>query len=121
MNGEVWPPFYEQPFARSGTGKAWDGLSRYDLTKFNPWYFARLKEFADLAGRKGLVLVQQMYFQHNVLEAGAHWADFPWRPANCLQETGFPEPPVYVGEKRVFAAKALCDAPHPARGDLHRR
>ncbi|MFO0808229.1 MAG: DUF6298 domain-containing protein [Gemmataceae bacterium] len=71
IDGEVWPPFYEQPWARSGTGTAWDGLSKYDLTKFNPWYFGRLKAFADLCDRKGLVLVHQMYFQHNILEAGA--------------------------------------------------
>jgi hypothetical protein len=121
IDGDVWPPFYEQPWARSGRGTAWDGLSRYDLTKFNPWYFARLKEFADLAGRKGLVLVQQVYFQHNVLEAGAHWADFPWRPANCLQDTGFPEPPAYAGGKRVFMAEAFYDVSHPVRRDLHRR
>lgn len=120
-DGDVWAPFYEQPWARSGRGRAWDGLSKYDLTAFNPWYFARLKRFADLAERKGLVLVQQMYFQHNVLEAGAHWADFPWRPANCLQETGFPEPPEYAGGKRVFAAKAFYDVSHPVRRDLHRR
>jgi hypothetical protein len=121
IDGDVWAPFYEQPWARSGQGRAWDGLSKYDLTKFNPWYFVRLRQFADLAERKGLVLVQQMYFQHNVLEAGAHWADFAWRPANCLQETGFPEPPVYVGDKRVFMAKAFYDVSHPVRRDLHRR
>jgi hypothetical protein len=121
IDGEVWPPFYEQPWARSGRGTAWDGLSKYDLTRFNPWYFARLKEFADLAERKGLALVLQMYFQHNVLEAGAHWADFPWRSANCLQDTGFPEPPPYVGGKRVFMAEAFYDVSHPVRRDLHRR
>ncbi len=120
-DGEVWAPFYEQPWARSGHGKAWDGLSQYDLTKFNPWYFGRLKRFAELAGQKGLVLTQQMYFQHNILEAGAHWADFAWRPANCLQETGFPEPPEYVGGKRVFMADAFYDVSHPVRRDLHRR
>ncbi len=120
IDGEVWAPFYEQPWARSGRGRAWDGLSQYDLSKFNPWYFARLKRFADLCDRKGLVLVQQMYFQHNVLEAGAHWADFPWRPANCLQATGFPEPPEYAGGKRVFMAEAFYDVTHPVRRELHR-
>jgi hypothetical protein len=118
--GAVWPPFYEQPWARSGRGKAWDGLSKYDLERFNPWYFARLKEFADLCDKKGLVLVQQMYFQHNLLEAGAHWADFPWRPANCLQATEFPEPPPYVNGKRVFMAEAFYDVRHPLRRRLHR-
>ena len=120
LDGDAWPPFYEQPWARSGQGTAWDGLSKYDLTKFNHWYFARLKEFADECDRKGLVLIQQMYFQHNVLEAGAHWADFPWRPANCLQETGFPEPPPYENRKRIHVARTFYDVTHPVRRELHR-
>jgi hypothetical protein len=120
IDGAVWPPFYEQPWARSGRGTAWDGLSKYDLTRFNSWYFARLKQFADLCDRKGLLLIQEMYFQHNVLEAGAHWADFPWRPANCLQDTGFPEPPPYVNDKRIFMAEAFYDVSHPLRRELHR-
>lgn len=120
MDGEVWPPFYEHPWARSGQGQAWDGLSKFDLTRFNPWYFSRLAEFADECQRNGVVLVQQMYFQHNILEAGAHWADFPWRPANCLQATGFPEPPEYAGKKRVFMADTFYDVTHPVRRELHR-
>ena len=120
LDGEAWPPFYEQPWARSGKGTAWDGLSRYDLSKFNPWYFARLKQFADECDRQGLVLIQQMYFQHNVLEAGAHWADFAWRPANCLQETGFPEPPPYENRKRISVAETFYDVTHPVRRELHR-
>jgi hypothetical protein len=120
IDGDVWPPFYEQPWARSGRGTAWDGLSKYDLTRFNPWYFGRLKRFAGECDRAGLVLLHQAYFQHNVLEAGAHWADFPWRPANCLQETGFPEPPPYVNKKRIFLADAFYDVTHPLRRRLHR-
>jgi hypothetical protein len=120
IDGEVWPPFYEGPWARSGQGTAWDGLSRYDLTKFNPWYFGRLRQFADLCDHKGLALIHDAYFQHNILEAGAHWADFAWRPANCLQETGFPEPPPYAGKKRIFMAKEFYDVAHPERRRLHR-
>lgn len=119
-NADVWPPFYEQPWARSGIGPSWNGLSKYDLTKFNPWYFRRLREFAGLCQQKGLVLVNEMYFQHNFLEAGAHWADFPWRPANCLQDTGFPEPPTYEGNKRIFMAEQFYDVAHPVRRELHR-
>lgn len=117
----VWAPFYELPWARSGTGRAWNGLTKYDLTKFNPWYFGRLREFAIHAQIHGILLINAMYFQHNILEAGAHWADFPWRPANCIQDTGFPEPPEYVGGKRVFMAEAFYDVTHPVRRDLHRR
>jgi hypothetical protein len=120
MTGDVWPPFYELPFARSGQGAAWDGLSRYDLTKYNPWYWSRLKQFADLCDQRDLVLFHQNYFQHNILEAGAHWADFPWRSANNINDTGFPEPPPYAGDKRIFMAEQFYDVSHPTRRALHR-
>ncbi len=121
MDGEVWAPFYEQPFARSGKGLAWDGLSKYDLTKFNPWYWDRLREFADRAEDRGIILVHQHYFQHNILEAGAHWADFPWRTANNVNGTGFPEPPNYAGDKRIFMDAQFYDTTHPVRKELHRQ
>ena len=120
MDGDVWPPFYELPFARSGRDTAWDGLSKYDLTKYNSWYWDRLKYFADLADEKGLVLIHQEYFQHNIIEAGAHYADFPWRPANNINHTGFPEPPPFAGDKRIFMAEQFYDTTHPVRHDLHR-
>jgi hypothetical protein len=120
MSAEVAAPFFEQPFARSGQGTAYDGLSRYDLTKYNPWYFNRLRQFAAIADRDGLVLIHQHYFQHNILEAGAHYTDFPWRPANNINDTGFPEPPPYAGDKRIFMAEQFYDVTHPTRRPLHR-
>ena len=121
MDGEVWPPFYELPFARSGKEIAWDGLSKYDLTKYNPFYWDRLKQFADLADQKGLLLVHQNYFQHNIIEAGAHYADFPWRTANNINNTGFVEPVNYAGDKRIFYAQQFYDISHPVRRELHRK
>lgn len=120
INGEVWPPFYEQPFARSGEGIAYDGLSKYDLSKYNDWYWMRLTQFADLADRDGLILLHQNYFQHNIIEAGAHWTDSPWRPANNINNTGFPEPVPYAGDKRIFLAEQFYDINHPVRRELHR-
>lgn len=120
FDSESWAPFYEQPFSRSGQGEAWDRLSKYDLTKYNPWYWKRLKEFARLAEEKGKILIHQNYFQHNILEAGAHWTDFPWRPANNINNTGFPEPPPYAGDKRIYMAEQFYDFTHPVRRELHR-
>ncbi|WP_245893734.1 DUF6298 domain-containing protein [Sphingobacterium gobiense] len=120
MDGEVWPPFYELPFARSGQGLAYDGLSKYDLTKYNPFYWGRLKQFADLADQNGLVLLHQNYFQHNILEAGAHYTDSPWRTANNINNVGFPEPVPYAGDKRIFMAEQFYDVTHLARRELHR-
>lgn len=119
MDGEVWAPFYELPSARSGKDTAWDGLSKYDLTKYNHWYWNRLKKFADLADQKSLVLVHQNYFQHNIIEAGAHYADFPWRTANNINNTGFVEPVNYAGDKRIFYAEQFYDLSNYNRKKLH--
>ncbi len=118
MSGDVWPPFYEQPFARSGVGTAWDGLSKYDLTKFNLWYWSRLKNFAEICDARGLVLFNENYFQHNILEDGAHWVDCPWRSQNNINDTGFHEPPFEV-EKRIVMAPQFYDATNPVRRALH--
>jgi hypothetical protein len=114
-------PFFESPWARSGRGRAWDGLSKYDLTKFNPWYFSRLREMADDCAVKGLVFVYQAYDNHNVEEAAAHWAEYAWRPANAIQDTGFPEPPLWEGEtqSRHHIADQFYDATNPVRRPLH--
>jgi len=120
MDGEVWAPFYEQPFARSGRETAWDGLSKYDLTRYNKWYWKRLREFANEGEARGVLLLHHQYFQHNILEAGAHYADFPWRTANNINSTGFPEPPPYAADKRIFMDGQFYDTLHPARRDLHR-
>jgi hypothetical protein len=111
-DGNVVAPFLEQPWARSGPGRAWDGAAKYDLTKFNDWYFQRLQQFADLCDRKGTILLHNFYMQHALLETNAHYVDFPWRPANCIQETGMPD--------RNPAASALYDVSHPLRRKLHR-
>jgi hypothetical protein len=120
MDGDVWAPFYEQPFARSGLGTAWDGLSKYDLTQFNPWYWSRLKRFADICDRRGLVLFNENYFQHNVLEDGAHWVDSPWRSPNNINDTGFLEPPFEV-PKRILLAPQFYDVSNPIRRALHEK
>lgn len=108
----VVPPFLEQPWARSGEGTAWDGLSKYDLTTYNDWYFQRVRQFADLCDQKGTVLLFNFYMQHALLETNAHYVDFPWRPANCVQATDLPG--------RTPAANAFYDVSHPLRRKLHR-
>lgn len=112
-DGEVWAPFMELPWARSGEGRAWDGLSKYDLTRFNPWFFDRIQTFADRAEERGVVMYHRLYFQHWLLESRSHYVDFPWRPANALQDTGLPN--------EVPAAEVFWDVSDPVRRDLHRQ
>ena len=120
-DGDVWAPFYEQPFSRSGEGTAWDGLSRYDLTKPNRWYWSRLNEFATKAANRQILLFHEHYFQHNILEAGAHWVDCPWRPVNNINGTGFPEPVPFAGDKRIFLAEQFYNEQDPVLRPLHRQ
>jgi hypothetical protein len=119
-DANVWAPFYEMPWARSGKGRAWDGLSKFDLTRFNPWYFERTREFAEECERRGLVYYHNLYNTHNLLETGAHWVDFPWRPANNVNDTGLPEPPPLEGRNAVHVANQFYDAADPRRRALHR-
>jgi len=44
------------PWARSDTPGASDGGNKFDLTKFNPAYFERLKNFVSEAGKRGVVV-----------------------------------------------------------------
>lgn len=119
-DADVWAPFYEQPFSRSGQGEAYDRLSKYDLTKWNTWYWLRLKQFADLADQKGLILLEEHYLQHNIIEEGAHWADYPWRTANNINNPGFPENPAFAGDKRVYMAEQFYDTTNTMLNQLHR-
>ena len=80
-DGDVWAPFYEQPFSRSGEGTAWDGLSRY----------------------------------------GAHWVDCPWRPVNNINNTDFPEPVPFAGDKRIFMAEQFYNEQNPVLRPLHKQ
>ena len=119
-DGDVWAPFYEQPFGRSGEGTAWDGMSKYDLNRPNAWYWSRLKEFADKGQKNGLLLFHEDFFQHNIIEAGAHWVDCPWRSANNINDLGFPEPINFAGDKRIFRADMFYDISVPVRRQYYR-
>jgi len=119
-DGDVWAPNYEQPFARSGQGTAWDGLSKYDLNRPNEWYWMRLKQFADKAQRNGILLFHENFFQHNIIEAGAHWVDCPWRSANNINDLGFPEPVNFTGDKRVFMSDIFYDISNENRRNAYR-
>ena len=118
-DAEVWAPFNEYPYSRSGQGEAQDRLSKYDLNKLNPWYFERLRQFADLADRKGLILFNDHYNQHNIIEEGAHWCDYPWRSANNINDVGFPEKTLFSGDKRVYMAEQFYDISRPIIRKYH--
>ena len=113
-NGDAWAPFYEQPFARTGHVQV-------GFAELNKWYFWRLQQFAKKTEPMGLLLKNQHYFQHNILEAGAHWVDCPWRTANNVNSTPFLEPVNFTGDKRIFTATLFYDVTNPTLRQLHRQ
>lgn len=130
QNGDVWAPFFEQAIARSGQGTAWDGLSKYDLTKLNKWYVSRIGQLAEAAPE--MLIINQHFFQHNIIEAGAHWVDSPWRSANNIQSEGvmtgkgsrgtnFLEPVPFTGDKRIFTADLFYDITDKERAGLYKQ
>jgi hypothetical protein len=118
-DGDVWAPFYEAPWARSGQGVAWDGLSKFDLSRYNPWYFEREREFAKDASEAGFLVFYDLYNTHNVLEIGPHWIDYAWRPANNINDTGLPEPPPFKVHGRNDVGNEFFSTEYPPLRELH--
>lgn len=120
-DADVWAPFYEQPFARSGRMEANDRLSRYDLDRWNKWYWNRITGFSRVADETGVAFVHEHYNQHNIIEEGAHWADYPWRASNNVNDLGFPEPTYFQGDKRVFMASQFYDLSNAKLAAYHKK
>ncbi len=59
--------------------------------------------------------------QHSILEAGAHYVDAPWRPANNVNPVGIPEPVFFAGDKLIYVAEQFYDLQDPDRARLHQR
>ena len=121
QDANVWAPFSEMPWSRSGQGTAWDGLSKFDLSKYNPWYYARLRAFARLASHHGLVMFHSLYNTHNLLEIRPHWVDFPWRPANNINETGLPDPSPTQSASKLNVGNQFYSTENPSLRELHRK
>ncbi|MDB5193444.1 MAG: hypothetical protein JWQ96_3007 [Segetibacter sp.] len=119
-DANVWAPFYEMPWQRTGQGTSWEGLSKFDVSKYNPWYFNRIKEFAALSEQHQIVLYHNLYNTHNLLEIGAHWADYPWRPANSINTTALPEPPPVEPNNRLHLGNQFYNTNHPNQKALHK-
>lgn len=83
------------PFARTGPGFARDGKAKFDLTKYNPVYFDRLRQRVTEAGRKN-IYVSVMLFQGWSLDrtgfgTGNPWPFLPYHSANNINGISIPE------------------------------
>ncbi len=70
----IWPA----PYMRTGRQRALDGGPQFDLTRFNPFYFARLRERVRAARARG-IYVSVMLFEGWSIELKARKVGNPWR------------------------------------------
>jgi len=75
-------------YLRTGPGRALDGDLRFDLTRFNPEYFLRLRRRVEAARRRG-IYVSVMLFNGWSIEkkeknAGNPWNGHPFNRANNI-------------------------------------
>jgi hypothetical protein len=85
------------PFARTGPGNATDRMLKFDLTKYNPAYFNRLRERVEEAGRRG-IYVSVMLFNGWSLDridskAGNPFPFQPYNKVNNINNIGAPDTP----------------------------
>ena len=73
------------PWARSPTPGAADGGNKFDLTRFDDAYFARLKDFLTEAGRQGIIVELDLFCP--MYNAG-QWRLCPMNAANNVNGVG---------------------------------
>lgn len=73
-----------QPWPRTGPGNALDGKPKFDLSRFNPDYFNRLRERVRLAGERG-IYVSIMLFEGWAMQfAPKAWENHPFHKENNI-------------------------------------
>jgi hypothetical protein len=90
------PKSYLGPWARSDRPGAADGGHKFDLTKWDPAYFKRLRDFVSQAGRRGIVVELVLFC---TVYDDKLWNVSPMRSANNVNGIG------KVGRTEVFALK----------------
>ncbi|MGI8783652.1 MAG: DUF6298 domain-containing protein [Acidobacteriota bacterium] len=70
------------PWQRTGPGLALDGKPKFDLEKFDPAYFARLRARARAAGQRGIYVSVMLFEGWQLQHIAESWKDHPFHPAN---------------------------------------
>ncbi len=102
------------PWARTGPGQALDGKPKFDLNKFEPAYFERLRKRVSAAGQRG-IYVSVMLFEgwgmfHGNRRRGTldqwAWRSHPFHPENNINGIDAREKPHSLGNPDVNAIQA---------------
>lgn len=70
------------PWARTGPGLAADGKPKFDLTRFDDSYFARLRQRVLAAGERGIYVSIMLFEGHCLQFAEEGWRYHPFHPDN---------------------------------------
>ena len=71
-----------QPWARTGAGKALDGKGKFDLSKFNPEYFERLRKRVGAARERGIYVSVMLFEGWGLQFSKGAWEGHPFHPKN---------------------------------------
>jgi hypothetical protein len=77
----IFPSISPHPWLRTGPGLANDGKPKFNLLKFNPDYFKRLRERVELARKNG-IYVSVMLFVGGNFEVPEEWRLHPFNKDN---------------------------------------
>lgn len=84
-------------FARTGPGLAIDGKPKFDLTKYNPGYFERLRKRVEEAGQRGIYVSIMLFNGWSLDRIDSKTGNpFPFNPYNIvnnINNIGAPETP----------------------------
>jgi len=86
--GKPKPHFVSpQPWLRTGPGKALDGKPKFDLSKFDPDYFKRLRTRVETAGKRGVYVSIMLFEGWGLQFSPGAWKAHPLNRANNVQGT----------------------------------
>jgi hypothetical protein len=95
------------PFARSDTPGYANGGNKFDLSKWDKAYFARLKDFVAEAGKRGVVVEYTFFcpYYH-----GTQWSLSPFNPKNNINSIkcrGNPSDPGLLSVQQALVRKVV--------------
>jgi hypothetical protein len=76
------------PYLRTGPGTALDGQPKFDLTRFNPQYFRRLRERVAAAGRRSIYVIVMLFqgFSVHTNQGRNPWFGHPMNRRNNVND-----------------------------------